>query len=89
MGVSQGYYTEAKSLIIDRSEEIQWMDFETRMRKVIKELLSPVLDRAQEDRELLLKINQRRKTQEDKVAILENSVFKTKNSTSMFDDIEN
>ena len=65
------------------------MDFETRMRKVIKELLSPVLDRAQEDRELLLKINQRRKTQEDKVAILENSVFKTKNSTSMFDDIEN
>ena len=43
--------------VIDRSEEIQWMDFETRMRKVIKELLSPVLDRAQEDRELLLKIN--------------------------------
>ena len=36
-----------------------------------------------------MKVNMKRKVSEEKIALLENSVFKTKNSTSLFDDIEN
>lgn len=32
-------------LLIDKSEEIKWMDFETRMRKIIKDLVHPVIER--------------------------------------------
>jgi len=33
-------------LLLDKSEEIQWMEFETRMRKTIKDLVAPVIERA-------------------------------------------
>ena len=33
----------------DPADEIMWLDFETRMRKVVKDLVTPIVDRAQED----------------------------------------
>ena len=41
-------------LYIVASIEIQWMDFETRMRKMIGQLLSPVLEQQQADSEVVM-----------------------------------
>ncbi len=32
--------------VLDKSDELMWMDFETRMRKTIKDLVLPIIERA-------------------------------------------
>ncbi|CDW79604.1 UNKNOWN [Stylonychia lemnae] len=64
------------------------MDFETRMRKVIKELVVPVIERQQEDRQNILKLKQSKKSHDDKISTLENTIFKSKDTSTIFDDFE-
>ena len=40
--------------------QLQWLEFETRIRKVIKDLVEPVMDRARLDRETVLMLNKER-----------------------------
>jgi hypothetical protein len=41
------------------TKELDWFDFETRMRDVIHELIEPVIKRASEDREVTLTLQRR------------------------------
>jgi hypothetical protein len=63
------------------------MDFETRMRKVIKDLVGPLLDRQQEDRESLLVIKKTDAKTEERLVALETIVFKDANISTMVDDL--
>ena len=36
----------SEMILVDRSEDLMWMDFETRMRKTIKDLVLPIVERA-------------------------------------------
>ncbi len=63
--------------LLDSSEELMWMDFETRMRKVIKDFVTPVIERAQEDRKYINKLEKKRQKHEKRMVILETSVFKS------------
>ena len=74
---------------LDKSEELQWMEFETRMRKNIKDLVAPVVERAQEDRGMLLKLRTAKKDYKTRIHALENAVFKTKDSKTIFEKFEN
>ncbi len=75
-------------IVVDRNEDLMWMDFETRMRKTIKDLVSPIIDRAQEDRTLLFKLKATRKDHMERIKTIENSLFKSKESNTIFDDFE-
>jgi hypothetical protein len=41
------------------SVELDWFDFETRMRDVIHELVEPVIKRATEDREITVNLQRK------------------------------
>eukprot|EP00347_Sterkiella_histriomuscorum_P019130 403342832 len=64
------------------------MDFETRMRKIIKDLVSPVIDRAQEDRQQILELKSDKNKLQEKVTTLENSIFKSRETNTIFDDFD-
>ena len=63
------------------------MDFETRMRKIIKDLVGPLVDRQQEDRESLLVIKKTDAKTEERLVALETIVFKDANISTMVDDL--
>ena len=63
------------------------MDFETRMRKIIKDLVGPLVDRQQEDRESILIIKKSDVKTEDRLIALETIVFKDANISTMVDDL--
>ena len=57
---------------------MQWMDFEIRIRTNIKDLIEPVIMKGLEDRELIQKLERKRKNFEERIMVLEASVFKDK-----------
>lgn len=63
------------------------MDFETRMRRIIKDLVSPVVDRVQEDRENILVIKKTDAKTEERLIALETIVFKDATISTMIDDL--
>ena len=59
------------------------------MRKTIKDLVGPVIERAQEDRTMLLKLKTAKKDYKTRIHAIENAVFKTKDSKTLFESFEN
>jgi hypothetical protein len=68
--------------------EIQWLDFETRMRKIIKDLVAPVVERVQEDREQMLVLRRNNAKIEERVTNLEVIVFKDQTLSNLIDDLK-
>lgn len=64
------------------------MDFETRMRKVIKDLVAPVIDRAQEDRTNIFKLKNNKKLFKQQINVLEKTIFKSKETNTLFDEFD-
>lgn len=75
-------------VFIDNSAEIQWLDFETRMRKIIKDLVAPVIERVQEDRETMLILNKSNTKQDERLQALELIVFKDQTLSNLIDDLK-
>ncbi|CDW80865.1 UNKNOWN [Stylonychia lemnae] len=67
--------------------EIDWFDFETRMRKMIHEMIEPTVRKVNEDRDKLFKIRNDQDAQKRKIEDLEFAVIKTDNKTNVFEDI--
>ena len=72
----------------DPADEIMWLDFETRMRKVVKDLVTPIVDRAQEDWSLIATLEKKKLQSDERINLIENAVFKNRQSTSLFDEFE-
>lgn len=68
--------------------ELDWFDFETRMRDVIHELIEPVMRKATEDREQMLTIRRNQENDEKRLDQLESAVLKTGRKATVFDEIQ-
>lgn len=61
--------------IVNPADELMWLNFETKMRGVIRELVTPVIDMSQRDREGMLILEEGHNLQEDRLEKLEEAVF--------------
>ena len=52
-----------------------WLNFETKMRNVIRDLVTPVIDMSQRDREGMLILEDGHNMQEERIEKLEEAVF--------------
>ena len=68
--------------------ELDWFDFETRMRDVIHELIEPVMRKATEDREQMLTIRRNQENDQKRLDQLESAVLKTGRKATVFDEIQ-
>lgn len=78
----------SQTVCIVNSNEMQWLDFETRMRKIIKELVAPVVDRVQEDREAMLLFKREAGRHEERLVALETIVFRDQEVSTLIDDLK-
>jgi len=69
------------------SQEIMWLDFETRMRRVISDLVGPMLIRQQADSEVVLQITKDKVKIDDRLNALELIVFKDESVATLIDDL--
>jgi hypothetical protein len=67
--------------------EINWMDFETRMRKIIGQLLTPVMEQQQEDAETVMAAKKELEKSEERLRALEMVVFKDESLATLIDDM--
>ena len=67
--------------------ELEWYDFETRMRAVVTDLIEPILKRGQEDREEIGSCNRSCATISKRLEDLEFLVQKNKGRNKVMDDI--
>ena len=64
-----------KNDIVNPADELQWLNFETRMRGVIKGLLEPVVEISQKDREGMLVLEDNFNGHDDRLAKIEEAIF--------------
>ena len=57
------------------ADELMWLNFETRMRQVIRRLVEPVVDMSQKDREGMIILESNYNTQIERINNLEEAVF--------------
>lgn len=69
--------------------ELDWFQFETEMRKVVRELIEPTITRSHEDRERTNNFKKILEEVEKRVKMLENIVIKKGEKLSAFEDIHN
>ncbi|CDW77434.1 UNKNOWN [Stylonychia lemnae] len=67
--------------------ELNWFDFETRMRKLVYELLQPTVQRSHEDREILYNSKKSLMNHQQRLEEIEYSLFKSTEKTTVFDQI--
>eukprot|EP00347_Sterkiella_histriomuscorum_P022302 403330961 len=75
------------SVVAGQSYEIDWFDFETRMRKLIHEMIEPTVRKVNEDRDKIYKLKTDQDNHKRKLEDLEFAVIKTDNKTNVFEDI--
>ena len=66
------------------------MEFETRMRQLMRELLEPVIYKGKVDREMIFKLEKTDADVEKRIDLLEQAVYNknAETGTTMFDDME-
>ena len=57
------------------ADELMWLNFETRMRGVVRTLLEPVVDMSQKDREGMIILEDNFNGHDDRLAKLEEAIF--------------
>ena len=72
--------------VID-DHELNWFDLETRMRKLVYDLLQPTVTRSHEDRELLYAVRKQQLNHQNRIDELEYALFKTNQPLTVFDKI--
>jgi hypothetical protein len=60
---------------INPADELMWLNFETRMRGVVRGLLEPVVEISQKDREGMLILEGNFNVHDDRLAKLEEAIF--------------
>ena len=75
--------------IAGMTAELDWFQFETEMRKVVRDLLEPTIQRSHEDRERTNNFRILIDSMEDRVNHLETIVLKKGEKLSVFEEINN
>ena len=70
-----------------KASELDWFDFENRMRDIMQELIEPIIRRASEDREEGLSRETKMAEHNRRLEILEGVVLSTGRKTTIFEQI--
>jgi hypothetical protein len=72
------------------NEDVDKMDFETKMRQLMRELLEPLIYKSKVDREMIFKLEKTDTDYEKRIDLLEQAVYNknAETGTTMFDDME-
>ena len=72
------------------TEDLNFQEFETRMRQLMRELLEPVIYKSKVDREMIFKLEKTDMDYEKRIDLLEQAVYhkKAEDGSTMFDDME-
>lgn len=73
--LSEQSRTKGKEAPTNPADELMWLNFETRMRGIVRDLLEPVIEISQADREGMLVLEQNFNGQDDRLAKLEEAIF--------------
>lgn len=74
-------------LIIDHKNSLDWFDFETRMRKMIHELLQPTVKRSHEEREAVTKLRSIVMDHNKRLKPIEFALYKSEEPTDAFEKL--
>ncbi len=75
-------------IFLDKSSaDLVWVNYETRLRKLMQELLQPTVKRSREDREMYDSLVKKYDFLHKRVETLEFVTNKTDNQQTIFDDI--
>lgn len=74
--------------IIDKSEDIQWLDFETRMRRVIKDLMHPMVEKVQDMLQTNNLMQRDTLKHSERLLAIELIVLKDQDVNSIIDDLK-
>ncbi len=71
-------------------QDLDLISFETKVRTLMRELIEPILNKGQKDREMILQLEKVDTDYEERLNILEASVFNKQlmNQRTKFDEIE-
>ena len=71
-------------------QDLDLISFETKVRTLMRELIEPILNKGQKDREMILQLEKVDNDYEERLNILEASVFNKQlmNQRTKFDEIE-
>jgi len=69
------------------NKEFEWFDFETRMRKLVVDLIQPTILKINEDRENVSALKAAIKAEQIRVNELETAVFKKEGKDTHFENI--
>ena len=78
---------EESSQVQAQRRDLDWFEFETKMRKLVHELLEPTLRRAQEDRESVEVMKRTLIENGKRLEPLEFALYKSGNKHSFFDEV--
>jgi len=67
--------SKTKPIEISASDQLMWLNFETKMRGVVRTLLEPVVEMSQKDREGMLVLEDHFNGHDDRLAKLEEAIF--------------
>ena len=57
------------------ADELQWLNFETRMRSIVNDMLTPVVHISMKDREGMMILEQNWNGHDDRLAKIEEAIF--------------
>ena len=75
-------------LSIESTAELDWFQFETEMRKVIRDLIDPTIQRSHEDRERTNNYKIILDTYEERLNYMENLILRNGEKLTVFEDIK-
>lgn len=73
--------------MIEKSADLMWLNYETRLRKLMTELLQPTIKRSREDRELYDTLVKKSEILTRRIEELETITHRAENKQTIFDDI--
>lgn len=79
--------SDKSKLEVKSTAEVDWFDFETRMRRIIQELLDPTIRRSLEDKEIVNSLKKSLDLQKRKIEEIEFVIHKTQKRTTIFEEI--
>ena len=75
-------------LCLESTAELDWFQFETEMRKVIRDLIDPTIQRSHEDRERTNNYKIILDTYEERLNYMENLILRNGEKLTVFEDIK-
>ena len=87
LGIHLKKQPTVNEFLVEKQSDLIWFEYETRLRKLVEELLEPTIRRSREERELFESLNKKSEALHKRVDDLEFMSQRTQKRQTAFDDI--